>query len=91
MGVLSSVHLNSTLPQLLWTCSPDALLLNAQAAYLYVILERAGVQPAKATPAQMQAMAQQLAELSPQAPNVPPHRGAPVQPGHECNGSGASG
>ena len=56
----------------LWTWIPDALLFSAQAAYLYVILERAGVQPAKATPAQMKAMAQQLAEISPQAPNVPP-------------------
>ncbi|KAK9844941.1 hypothetical protein WJX74_008931 [Apatococcus lobatus] len=48
------------------------LTVPDKAAYLYVILEKAGVMPARATPAQMQAMAQQLADLSPEAPGVPP-------------------
>lgn len=47
-------------------------MLCGQAAYLYVLFERAGVQPVRATPAQMKAMVKQLAQLSPQAPNVPP-------------------
>ena len=43
-----------------------------QAAYLYVLFERAGVQPVRANPTQMKAMVKQLHQLSPQTPSVPP-------------------
>ena len=43
-----------------------------QAAYLYVIFEAAGVKPARATPAQMIEMVQQLAAIMPSSASVPP-------------------
>ena len=53
------------------TC-PDAFVAATQAAYLYVVLERAGVKPAQANASQMRVMVRRLAELSPPSEGIPP-------------------